>query len=103
MGLPQTPTSSSKDSGTSTPKEKKWSTSGASTGAGADIKPKTVTVSLPEKNKQYTTGKKNRPIQAELDVSKEFLKCRDDGCERLDLSKSSVSLSVSVRVGFSFT
>jgi len=53
--------------------------------------PKTVTVKHPESNKLKPTAKKNKPIQADLDVAKEFIKCKDEGARRLDLSKSSVS------------
>ena len=54
-------------------------------------KPKMVTVKHPESNKPKPTVKKIKPIQADLDVAKEFTKCREEGIQRLDLSKSSVS------------
>src|SRR5271156_628808 len=55
-----------------------------------DPKPKVVTVKHPESNKPKPTVKKNKPIQADLDVAKEFTKCKDEQLLRLDLSKSSV-------------
>ena len=55
-------------------------------------KPKMVTVKHPESNKPKPTTKKNKPIQADLDVLKEFTKCKEEGITRLDLSKSSVSI-----------
>lgn len=55
---------------------------------------KTVTVKHPESNKPKPTTKKNKPIQADLDVTKEFTKCKEDGLQRLDLSKSSVRFSI---------
>lgn len=54
-------------------------------------RPKMVTVKHPESNKPKPTVKKNKPIQADLDVAKEFTKCKDEQLHRLDLSKSSVS------------
>jgi len=49
-----------------------------------------VTVKHPESNKPKPTAKKSKPIQADLDVGKEFIKCKEEGLKRLDLSKSSV-------------
>lgn len=72
-------------------KEKKLS---AGSLAGQDSsRPKMVTVKHPESNKPKPTAKKSKPIQADLDVGKEFIKCKEEGIKRLDLSKSSVSLA----------
>ncbi|RXG54032.1 Leucine-rich repeat protein soc-2-like protein [Armadillidium vulgare] len=68
--------------------EKKLST--GSLGAGDSTRPKVVMVKLDE-SKPKPTAKKNKPIQADLDVSKEFTRCKDDGALRLDLSNSSIS------------
>ena len=70
-------------------KEKKLSSSSLTAGDGS--RPKTVTVKVDE-NKPKPTTKKNKPIQADLDVAKEFLRCRDEGSHRLDLSKANVSV-----------
>jgi len=70
-------------------KEKKLSS--GSLASGETARPKMVTVKHPESNKPKPTTKRNKPIQADLDVSKEFSKCKDEGLRRLDLSKSSVS------------
>ena len=72
-------------------KEKKLSSGSLTAGSGSDSsRPKTVTVKVDE-NKPKPTTKKNKPIQADLDVAKEFLRCRDEGAHRLDLSKANVS------------
>ncbi|XP_064106500.1 leucine-rich repeat protein soc-2 homolog [Macrobrachium nipponense] len=42
-------------------------------------------------SKPKPTTKKNKPIQADLDISKEFSRCKDDGALRLDLSNSSIT------------
>nr|CAH7753049.1 unnamed protein product [Callosobruchus chinensis] len=71
-------------------KQKKFSS--GSLGGGDASRPKVVTVKHPESNKLKPTTKKNKqPIQANLDVSKEFLRCRDEGLKRLDLSKSNIT------------
>jgi hypothetical protein len=38
-----------------------------------------VTVKHPESNKPKPTVKKNKPIQADLDVAKEFTRCKEEG------------------------
>jgi leucine-rich repeat protein SHOC2 len=38
-----------------------------------------VTVKHPESNKPKPTVKKNKPIQADLDVAKEFSRCKEEG------------------------
>ena len=38
-----------------------------------------VTVKHPESNKPKPTIKKNKPIQADLDVAKEFTRCKEEG------------------------
>lgn len=75
----------------SSSKEKKLSS--GSLALSDSSKPKMVTVKHPESNKPKPTVKKNKPIQADLDVSKEFGKCKEEQLLRLDLSKSSVSSS----------
>jgi leucine-rich repeat protein SHOC2 len=76
--------------------EKKLSS--ASLGSSSEgTRPKVVTVKHPESNKPKPTVKKNKPIQADLDVAKEFIKCREEGSRRLDLSKSSVRDSLAYR------
>ena len=42
-------------------------------------RPKVVTVKHPESNKPKPTVKKNKPIQADLDVAKEFTRCKEEG------------------------
>ncbi|KAJ8977693.1 hypothetical protein NQ317_005426 [Molorchus minor] len=70
-------------------KQKKFS----SGSLGGDVsRPKVVTVKHPESNKLKPTAKKNKqPIQADLDVTKEFVRCREEGLKRLDLSKSNIT------------
>lgn len=63
-------------------------------------RPKMVTVKHPESNKPKPTVKKNKPIQADLDVAKEFIKCKDEGIRRLDLSKCSVSIYTKILLLF---
>jgi len=41
-----------------------------------------VTVKHPESNKPKPTVKKNKPIQADLDVAKEFTRCKEEGISR---------------------
>lgn len=81
--------SSTSDAPVKTPK--KFS-SGSLSGATDAARPKVVTVKHPESNKPKPTVKKNKPIQADLDVTKEFLRCREEGFKRLDLSKSNITL-----------
>lgn len=70
-------------------KQKKFSTSSLS---GGDVaRPKMVTVKHPESNKPKPTIKKNKPIQADLDVTKEFVRCREENLKRLDLSKCNIT------------
>lgn len=57
-----------------------------------ETRPKQVTVKHPESNKPKPTTKKTKPIQADLDVIKEFARCRDENIKVLDLSKSSITL-----------
>lgn len=64
--------------------EKKWSTSG-------DGKPKTVTISHPGASKPKPITRKKHSLQADLDVEKEFQRCKDDGAKRLDLTKCSIT------------
>ncbi|KAL3279108.1 hypothetical protein HHI36_016622 [Cryptolaemus montrouzieri] len=70
-------------------KQKKFSS--GSLGPADIARPKVVTVKHPESNKLKPTAKKNKRIQADLDVSKEFLKCKEQGLKRLDLSKSNIT------------
>lgn len=77
-------------------KEKKLSS--GSLGSGDAARPKQVTVTHPGTTKPKPTSKKKGSIQADLDVSKELCRCRDQGATRLDLSKSSITvLPASVR------
>ncbi|GBL92609.1 Leucine-rich repeat protein soc-2 [Araneus ventricosus] len=55
-------------------------------------RPKQVTVTHPGTNKAKRTSKKKGSIQADLDVAKEFLRCKEEGATRLDLSKSNISV-----------
>lgn len=50
-----------------------------------------VTVKHPENFKIKPTVKKGKGIQADVDLVKEFQRCRDESIERLDLSKSSIT------------
>lgn len=58
----------------------------------AEIRPKMVTVKHPESNKPKPTTKKGKAIQADVDVIKEFQRCKEEGIQRLDLSKSSITI-----------
>ncbi|KAL3248286.1 hypothetical protein MRX96_056551 [Rhipicephalus microplus] len=71
-------------------KEKKLSS--GSLGSGDAARPKQVTVTHPGTTKPKPTSKKKGSIQADLDVSKELCRCRDQGATRLDLSKSSITV-----------
>jgi hypothetical protein len=44
-----------------------------------------VTVKHPESNKPKPTVKKNKPIQADLDVAKEFSRCKEEGFSNIYL------------------
>jgi hypothetical protein len=57
--------------------EKKLSS--GSLGGCDGARPKVVTVKHPESNKPKPTVKKNKPIQADLDVAKEFIRCKEEG------------------------
>ena len=57
--------------------EKKLSS--GSLGGCDGVRPKVVTVKHPESNKPKPTVKKNKPIQADLDVAKEFARCKEEG------------------------
>ncbi|KAG8172535.1 hypothetical protein JTE90_024917 [Oedothorax gibbosus] len=71
-------------------KEKKLSS--GSLGSGDSARPKQVTITHPGTNKAKRTSKKKGSIQADLDVAKEFLRCKEEASTRLDLSKSSISI-----------
>ncbi|KFM76461.1 hypothetical protein X975_07749, partial [Stegodyphus mimosarum] len=73
---PESSGSSSKDGG----KEKKLSS--GSLGSGDAARPKQVTVTHPGTNKAKRTSKKKGSIQADLDVAKEFLRCKEEGSTR---------------------
>lgn len=60
--------------------------------AVAVVRPKVVTVKHPESNKPKPTAKKGKAIQADVDVTKELQRCRDENIKRLDLSKSSITV-----------
>ena len=84
--MPEADTSSSLDGA----KQKKFSS--ASLSGSEMVRPKVVTVKHPESNKPKPTVKKSKqPIQADLDVTKEFVRCKDEGLTRLDLSKSNIT------------
>ncbi|GFY73565.1 hypothetical protein TNIN_152301 [Trichonephila inaurata madagascariensis] len=70
--------------------EKKLSS--GSLGGGESARPKHVTVHPPGTKSAKPTVKK-KSIRANLDVPRELLKCKEEGSDRLDLSKSNVSLS----------
>ena len=74
-------------------REKKLSSSSL---AAADAsRPKVVTVKMAESNKaKPTSTKKARPVQSDIDLSKEFTRCREEGTKRLDLSKSNVRTAI---------
>lgn len=59
--------------------EKKLSSGSLSSGGCDGARPKVVTVKHPESNKPKPTVKKNKPIQADLDVAKEFARCKEEG------------------------
>lgn len=61
--------------------------SSGSLGSGScdGARPKVVTVKHPESNKPKPTVKKNKPIQADLDVAKEFNRCKEEGKAKLAL------------------
>lgn len=65
---------------------------GTSSDMPVESRPKQVFIKHPESNKPKPTAKKNKPIQADLDVLKEFIRCRDENIQILDLSKSSITL-----------
>lgn len=56
------------------------------------VRPKVVTVKHPESNKPKPTAKKGKALQADVDVTKELQRCRDENIKRLDLSKSSITI-----------
>lgn len=70
------------------PREKKLSSSSMAT---PETKPKVVTVKHPESNKPKPTMKKPKPLQANLDVAKELIRCKEENLARLDLSKSNIT------------
>lgn len=64
--------------------------SGSLGSGGCDgARPKVVTVKHPESNKPKPTVKKNKPIQADLDVAKEFNRCKEEGL--LSPSRNNIS------------
>ncbi|KAG1667911.1 Leucine-rich repeat protein soc-2 [Nymphon striatum] len=81
---------SENDAGCSSSEEKKFSS--GSLGGADGARPKQVTVTQPGTNKAKPTSKKKGSIQADLDVSKEFSKCREDAAKTLDLTKSSITV-----------
>lgn len=67
--------------------------SSSSSGMPPPVHAKQVTVKHPEsKHPKPTTKKSNKPQQADLDVVKEFQRCKEENIVRLDLSKSSITV-----------
>lgn len=80
--------------------EKKLSSSfGENVPGPSGSRPKQVTVTHPGTSKaKPTTTRKKHSLQADLDVEKEFQRCKDEGSTRLDLTKCSItSLPISVK------
>jgi len=55
-------------------------------------KPKQVYVTQPGHNKPKPAGPSRTRKKAEVDISKELNKCKEEGAHRLDLSKSQISI-----------
>lgn len=54
-------------------------------------RPKQVTVTHPGASKPKPTTSRKPKMHADLDVEKEFHKCREQGTRRLDLTRSSIT------------
>ena len=61
-------------------------------GEALSVRPKQVMIHHPGQAKaKPTTTRKKHSLQADLDVDKEFQRCRDEGATRLDLTKCSLT------------
>lgn len=67
--------------------------SAASSSSNMPPQVKQVTVKHPDSNKpKPTTKKPNKPLQADLDVAREFQRCIDNNEDRMDLSKQNITM-----------
>lgn len=53
---------------------------------------KQVTVKLDAKQSKPTNTKKNNKSQPDVDLNKEFIRARDEGITRLNLSKNNITI-----------
>ena len=60
-------------------------------GEVGSVRPKQVMIHHPGQAKAKPTSRKKHSLQADLDVDKEFQRCRDEGSTRLDLTKCSLT------------
>ena len=61
------------------------------TGEGLSVRPKQVMIHHPGQTKAKPATRKKTSLQADLDVDKEFQRCKDEGSTRLDLTKCSLT------------
>lgn len=57
-----------------------------------DTGTKQVTVKLDEKQSKPTNSKKNNKTQPDVDLNKEFMRAKDEGIVRLNLSKNNITV-----------
>ncbi|RWS23112.1 leucine-rich repeat protein soc-2-like protein, partial [Leptotrombidium deliense] len=68
-------------------KERKW----REVTEGAAVRPKQVMVTHPGGKPKPIKPRKKHSLQADLDVEKEFQRCKEEGSTRLDLTKCSIT------------